>query len=136
MKIVALLIGTLLLIACNQEQPILEKEQLQIPESDEPAASHMTHTDSIKSQKISSSKKSSPYHYTTIYTDEIGWGYDILENSSVRIHQPHIPAVQGNQGFKSASDAAKVAEKIIEKLDKGIMPPTLSIAEMTELGVL
>lgn len=135
MKIIALLIGIMLLIACNQEQPILEKEQ-QIPETNEPTASHMTHTDSIKSQKTSSSKKSSPYHYTTIYTDEIGWGYDILENSSVRIHQPHIPAVQGNQGFKSANDAAKVAEKIIEKLDKGIMPPTLSIAEMEELGVL
>ncbi len=136
MKIVALFIGILILSACSEEQPILEKAQQQIPETNEPAASHMTHTDSIKAPKTSSSKKTSPYHYTTIYTDQIGWGYDILENSSVRIHQPHIPAVQGNQGFKSASDAAKVAEKIIEKLDKGIMPPTLSIAEMEELGVL
>ena len=136
MKIVVLLIGLLLLSACSQDQPILEKEKEPLPETNEPAASQMTNKDSIKPQKVASAEKTTTYHYTTIYTDGIGWGYDILENSTVRIHQPHIPAVQGNKGFKSAGDAAKVAEKIIEKLEQGIMPPTLSVTEMQELGVL
>lgn len=136
MKIVVLLIGLLLLSACSQDQPILEKEKRELPETIEPAASQMMNKDSIKPQKAPSSEKTTTYHYTTIYTENSGWGYDILENSSIRIHQPHIPAVQGNQGFKSAGDAAKVAEKIIEKLERGIMPPTLSISEMEELGVL
>jgi hypothetical protein len=78
----------------------------------------------------------SNYSYVTIFSDSIGWGYDILEGNVRRIHQPHIPAVQGNQGFKSGADAAKVAEKIIEKLNKGIMPPTISVDEMRDLGVL
>jgi len=136
MKTVALLVGLLVLSACGQEKSVREKTSKQLPVANESAEHTAIYTDSVQPVEVASSKKTSPYHYTTIYTNNIGWGYDILEHSTIRIHQPHIPAVQGNQGFKSAEDASKVAEKIIEKLERGIMPPTLSIAEMQELGVL
>lgn len=136
MKTAALLLGLIVLSACSEEQPHLEQKEQESPVMGEPVSPQETEKDSIQPQKVSAEKQRSPYHYTTIYTDDVGWGYDILEKSTIRIHQPHIPAVQGNQGFKSASDAAKVAEKIIEKLEQGIMPPTLSIPEMEELGVL
>ena len=65
-----------------------------------------------------------------------GFGYDIYENGALRIHQPHIPAVSGQKGFNRAEDALKTARFVMEKMQKGIMPPTLSEAELTNLGVL
>lgn len=81
-------------------------------------------------------KPASNYRFVTLFDAQIGWGYDIYLNDVLKIHQPHIPVVQGIQGFKSAYDAELVAKKVIEKLDAGIMPPTLSEQELRELGVI
>jgi hypothetical protein len=81
-------------------------------------------------------KPASNYRFVTLFDVQIGWGYDIFLNDVLKIHQPHIPVVQGIQGFKSAYDAELVAKKVIEKLDAGIMPPTLSEQELRELGVI
>lgn len=78
----------------------------------------------------------STYSYQILFSPDLGWGYDILENNAVKIHQPHIPVIQGMKGFRSADDAAKVAEKVIEKLEKGLMPPSLTLEEMQQLSVL
>lgn len=64
------------------------------------------------------------------------WGYDIIENNQVIIHQPHIPAIAGNKGFKTKGDANITASFMVGKLQKGIMPPTISINDLDSLGVL
>ena len=128
-----LIVLSVILISCqDQSNQSISEESVEQRETaiDKPVENTSINTD--KSVKTTPSN----YSYVTIYSDSIGWGYDIMEGSVRRIHQPHIPAVQGNQGFKSGADAAKVAEKIIEKLDNGIMPPTISIDEMRDLGVL
>lgn len=63
------------------------------------------------------------------------FGYDIHINNQNIIHQPHIPALQGNEGFKSEKDARKVAELVIKKLRKNIFPPTVSIEELDSLQI-
>lgn len=128
-----LLVLSVVLVSCN--------DQSSLPVSEESVEQRETAIDKPAENKDLTAGKTtkttpSNYSYVTIYSDSIGWGYDIMEGSVRRIHQPHIPAVQGNQGFKSGADAAKVAEKIIEKLDNGIMPPTISVDEMRDLGVL
>jgi hypothetical protein len=65
-----------------------------------------------------------------------GWGYDILLNGEPHIHQPHIPAVSGNQGFKSEAAARKAANLIVWKMKHNIMPPSISTEELDSLGVL
>lgn len=128
-----LIVLSVILISCqDQSNQSISEESVEQRETaiDKPVENTSINTD--KSVKTTPSN----YSYVTIYSDSIGWGYDIMEGSVRRIHQPHIPAVQGNQGFKSGADAAKVAEKIIEKLDNGIMPPTISVDEMRDLGVL
>lgn len=128
-----LIVLSVILISCqDQSNQSISEESVEQRETaiDKPVENTSVNTD--KSVKTTPSN----YSYVTIYSDSIGWGYDIMEGSVRRIHQPHIPAVQGNQGFKSGADAAKVAEKIIEKLDNGIMPPTISVDEMRDLGVL
>jgi len=47
---------------------------------------------------------------------ENGWGYTITVNNKVFIKQTVIPAVEGNKGFSTQEDAAKVAQLVIDKL--------------------
>lgn len=65
-----------------------------------------------------------------------GFGYDILVDGTLFIHQPNIPAVPGNNGFKNEADAKKVAELMTYKIKNNIVPPTITIEEMDSLKVL
>lgn len=65
-----------------------------------------------------------------------GWGYDIYVNGKKTIHQPIIPAVSGNNSFKSESDAQKVALFAVDKMLKEGPLPTILIKELDSLGVL
>ncbi|MEP7263354.1 MAG: DUF4907 domain-containing protein [Bacteroidota bacterium] len=64
-----------------------------------------------------------------------GFGYDIYVNDKLYIHQPHIPAVAGNNSFASESDAKKAGEFVSEKIKKNIMPPGITISELDSLGI-
>jgi hypothetical protein len=64
------------------------------------------------------------------------WGYDILVNNKLIIHQPCIPSLPGNEGFKTKEDAAKVAKLVIEKMKKGEMPPSIDEKELKKLKVI
>lgn len=63
-----------------------------------------------------------------------GWGYDILENDKVIIHQDIIPAVTDSRPFLSMLEAKKVGTLVIEKLEKK-QKPYISIAELKKLGI-
>lgn len=83
-------------------------------------------------QKIPTSEE---YGFKTFYEESIGWGYDIMKNGKLLIHQPHIPAANGIKGFDSEKDAKKVAELMIEKIDEGIFPPSITLEELKELKI-
>ncbi len=64
------------------------------------------------------------------------FGFDILKEGRIFIHQPIMPAVPGNIGFDTEADAQKVAHLMIRKLTAGIQPPTISLMELDSLGLL
>jgi len=64
------------------------------------------------------------------------YGYDIVANGRILIHQPHIPAVNGNQGFATQEDAQRVAEFVILKILQNIFPPSVSVEEVDSLIIL
>lgn len=66
-----------------------------------------------------------------------GYGYDIYIDSSgsPTVHQPNIPAVPGNKGFATESDAKRIGELVAGKVKNNIMPPSISPAELDSLGV-
>jgi hypothetical protein len=64
------------------------------------------------------------------------WGYEVLRESKLLIRQKSVPGLSGNEGFKTRADAEKVARLVIFKLENGIMPPTVTIDEMTKIKVL
>lgn len=65
-----------------------------------------------------------------------GFGYDILIDNALYVHQPHIPAINGNRGFKTQQQATKAAEFVIYKIRNNIMPPSMSVEELDSLGTL
>lgn len=64
------------------------------------------------------------------------FGYDILRNGKPFIHQPNVPGLPGNEGFKTREGARKVAELVAEKIRNSVMPPSVSVEELQRLGVL
>jgi hypothetical protein len=65
-----------------------------------------------------------------------GWGYDIYADGALYIHQPHIPAVPGNNGFQSEQKAETAGNFAVYKIRNNIMPPSISVKELDSLGVL
>jgi hypothetical protein len=61
-----------------------------------------------------------------------GWGYDILVNDTLFIHQESIPVLAGKQGFPKKEQAEQAANLIINKMERGQLP-TISTFEMKQL---
>ena len=85
-------------------------------------------------QRIRNEKKA--YSARLIFTDSIGWGYQIFDGNTMVINQIHIPSIQGNIGFKSRESAQLAANFILYKLSNGVFPPTVDEKELDSLGVL
>jgi hypothetical protein len=60
------------------------------------------------------------------------WGYEILIDNKVYIHQEYIPALEGKQSFKSKRDALKTGRAVMQKI-KNKKSPTLSKEEVQTL---
>lgn len=60
-------------------------------------------------------------HYTTFHTDH-GWGYDILIDDHIAIHQPMQPGKSGYDGFATESAASADAQNVIESIKSGTHP--------------
>ena len=78
--------------------------------------------------------KSTPKYDLGTFKTANGWGYNVLINYRIYIHQEIIPAVYGNQSFKSVQDANKTGDLVIKKLRKGQLP-TIRIEELDSLGL-
>lgn len=64
-----------------------------------------------------------------------GYGYDIYVNGVLKFHQPNIPAIPGNNGFKSEEQARKVAELVLKKMKNNMDFPTIEVKELDSLGI-
>ena len=65
-----------------------------------------------------------------VLKNENGYGYDIYSAGKMVIHQPIIPGAPGNNGFKTESEAFKVATLVVFKLSNNIMPPSVTQQEI------
>lgn len=74
-------------------------------------------------------------YYKVFQIGENRWGYDIYIDNKRFIHQDKIPAVSGNQAFKTEQDAAKMAQFVLEKL-KTMEYPTVTVKELKGLNIV
>lgn len=64
------------------------------------------------------------------------FGYDILLYGRPLVHQTTIPGLPGNEGFKTREKAQTVAEFVVKKIRNNEMPPTVTIEDLNNIGVL
>ena len=64
------------------------------------------------------------------------FGYEILSDGRLFVHQANLPSMPGNEGCKTKADAEKLADYVIEKIKKGEMPPTVTPEELKTLGMI
>jgi hypothetical protein len=64
-----------------------------------------------------------------------GWGYDILQDGKIFIHQDIIPAVAGGHGFRSREDALAVGQLVYDRVKAGQMP-MVTAEEVRKMGVI
>lgn len=62
------------------------------------------------------------------------WGYDIIVNDKICIHQDYVPAIIGNQRFANKKEAELVGKMVLKKiLNKET--PTVNAGELEQLGI-
>ena len=110
-----------------------QQQQPSIPASSPPASGQQENP--ATQFPDGSAYKNSTITYNIIPSSNNTYGYDILVDGRLMVHQASIPAMPGNEGFKTKEDAGKVAELVISKIKKGEMPPTVSVEELQKLGV-
>ena len=91
---------------------------------------------SLKAQQQTAAKRKQEITFLVFSAVNNTWGYDILIDKKLTIHQPSIPGVQGEMGFKTKKDAENVAKLVVGKIKKGEMPPSITIEEMKKLKAL
>jgi hypothetical protein len=71
-------------------------------------------------------------YYVNVFESEGGWGYDIMNNKEIIIHQPFIPAISGHHPFENSIVAKKTGLLVVKKLvDK--KSPRISEEEVISL---
>lgn len=76
------------------------------------------------------------YTFNMLQAHNNTWGYDIYVNAKLKIHQPSIPGMSGEAGFKSKERAERVARFVIRKMKNGEMPPTVTKQDLQKLNAL
>ncbi len=63
-----------------------------------------------------------------------GWGYEILADDKIYIHQDCIPAIKSQKPFVSKAEAMLVGNAVIGKLQKGKLAG-ITVDELNQLHV-
>ena len=69
-------------------------------------------------------------------SEHSGFGFEILQGTSILIIQPHIPAIQGIKGFETKEQAIIIGNYMIYKINHGIMPPSVSVQDLDSLKIV
>jgi hypothetical protein len=62
------------------------------------------------------------FYKVALFKSEDGWGYDILVKDKAYIHQPYMPALEGEIPFKDKRSARKTGRLVIRKIRNHELP--------------
>jgi hypothetical protein len=67
-----------------------------------------------------------------------GFGFEISSPNpgAFQVRQLTIPAIQGKRPFMSMEDANATANLMLDKIRKGILPPSIATHELDSIGVI
>ena len=70
------------------------------------------------------------FTYFIIKAEEKTYGYDVYADGNLYIHQNTIPGIGGTKGFVDTTSAGEIARLVIQKINQGELPPTISPEEL------
>ncbi len=62
------------------------------------------------------------FYEVSLFKSGDGWGYDILKKDKPYIHQPYMPAVEGQVPFKDKISAKKTGRLVVKKIRNHKLP--------------
>ena len=71
-------------------------------------------------------------YHVNLFKSEQGWGYDISIGEILFIHQPYMPAVNGQVPFTKKKSARKTADLVVKKL-RNKQSPGISSGELRSI---
>lgn len=77
--------------------------------------------------------KLTDYSWFLLENTDGTFGYEVLKSGDLVVSQPNIPGEGSTTGFKSKTQASAAAELVISKLEKDILPPTISEKELKKI---
>lgn len=101
--------------ATEAASPLPSPEQAQLPDASAQAAATLT--------------------YRIIDAPGGTFGYDILSDGHLFIHQSNLPGQQGTDGCRTREQAETLAKLVIRKVKAGEMPPSVTAEELNELNI-
>lgn len=75
------------------------------------------------------------FHLTTYQKDSGQWAYRVYKKDRMLIDQNTIPGFDGETGFSSKEQASEIGNLVIDKLNQGIFPPTVTKEELVKHGI-
>ena len=63
------------------------------------------------------------------------FGYEVLSDGKLFVRQTNVPGRPGNNGCPKREQAEKLSALVIEKIQRGEMPPTMTQDELKTLGL-
>lgn len=137
MRLLTFLSLIALLVSCKGERP--KVEDLRDPSTLRREAARDEYTAPIEKPDLSEKSSvlaPSNWSYKVTSISENNWGYQLFDGSKMVINQTSIPSVQGIDGFDTREKAERTAKFIVQKLERGVFPPTVDKKELDSLGVL
>ena len=101
-----------------------------------PAKGYLTPVSTRKTNDTANPYKDVALSCKIISSENNTFGYEILMNGRLYIHQTNIPGLPGNMGFKNKETAKNVANLVISKIRKNEMPPSVTTSELNKLNAL
>ncbi len=72
------------------------------------------------------------FYEVSLFKSGEGWGYDISKKDKIYIHQPYMPAVEGQVPFSDKRSARKTGRLVIRKI-KNHKSPAVTKEEMKSI---
>ncbi len=63
------------------------------------------------------------------------FGYEVLSDGALFVRQTNLPGRPGNEGCRTREQAEKLSALVMQKIQRGEMPPTVTKEELTTLGL-
>jgi hypothetical protein len=89
---------------------------------------------SVKKEEQSSKKDHLLPIESVAFNTPSGWGYNILVDHKIFIHQEFIPAIAGKKSFSNKDDAMKTASLVVQKLEQS-KSPRITVGEIAALKI-